>query len=53
MDKQIQTATQFSRGRMFNRDNTRKTAHQILVLKTGIAGMQHHIENEEENKALN
>ena len=53
MDKQMQAAPQSLRGRLFKCDNTRRKEHQILVLKTGIAGLQHHIENEEEQQRIN
>lgn len=52
MSKQAQAATQSLRGRLFKRDDTRRKEHQILVLKTGIAGIQYHIDNEEERKRL-
>ena len=53
MDKQVQAASQSLRGRLFKRDDTRRKEHQILVLQTGIAGLQHHIENEEEQQRIN
>lgn len=53
MDKQMQEAPQSLRGRLFKRDDTRRKEHQILVLQTGIAGLQHHIENEEEQQRIN
>lgn len=52
MDKLVQEAPQSFRGRMYRRDNSKPKEHRILVLKTGIAGLQFHIENEEEMKAL-
>ena len=52
MDKLMQEAVQPFRARMFNRDNSKPKEKRILVLKTGIAGMQYYIENDEERKAL-
>lgn len=52
MDKLVQEAPQSFRGRMYRQDNAKPKEHRILVLKTGIAGLQFHIENEEEMKAL-
>lgn len=52
MDKQMQSAPQSFRGRLFQRDNTRRKERQILVLETGLAGLQHHIENEEEQRRI-
>lgn len=49
----MQEAPQSFRGRMYQRDNARPKEHRILVLKTGIAGLQFHIESEEEQDALN
>ena len=53
MDKIAQEVPQSYRGRMFRQDNARPKEQRILVLKTGIAGLQFHIENEEEQVALN
>ena len=53
MDKLQQEAPQSFRGRMYQRDNSRSKEQRILVLKTGIAGLQFHIENEAEQEALN
>ncbi|MGN0371778.1 MAG: HIRAN domain-containing protein [Enterocloster sp.] len=53
MNKLTQEAPQSFRGRMYQRDNARPKEQRILVLKTGIAGLQFHIENEEEQAALN
>lgn len=53
MDKLVQEAPQSFRGRMYNRDSSRPKEQRILVLKTGIAGLQFNIENEEEEAALN
>lgn len=53
MNKLMQEAPQSFRGRMYQRDNARPKEHRILVLKTGIAGLQFHIESEEEQDALN
>lgn len=52
MDKLMQEAPASLRGRMFRQDTSRPKEKQILVLKTGIAGAQFHIESEEEQKAL-
>ena len=52
MDKIMQTKSQPLRGRMFNRDYSKPKEQRILVLKTGLAGMQFHVANEEERKAL-
>lgn len=52
MDKLMQEAPTSLRGRMFKQDTSRPKENQILVLKTGIAGAQFHIESEEEQKAL-
>ena len=52
MDKLMQEAPTSLRGRMFKQDTSRPKEKQILVLKTGIAGAQFHIESEEEQKAL-
>ena len=53
MNKLMQEAPQSFRGRMYQRDNARPKEHRILVLKTGIAGLQFHIESEEEQDELN
>ena len=50
MDRQVQMRS--FRNRMFDRDHTRLKEQRILVLKTGLAGVQFHIENEEEQAAL-
>ena len=52
MDKQMQAAPQSFRGRMFKRDDSRVKEQRILVLKTGIAGKQFHINGAEEQKRL-
>ena len=52
MDKLMQEAPASLRGRMFKKDTSRPKEKQILVLKTGIAGAQFHIESEEEQAAL-
>lgn len=52
MNKLMQEAVQPFRARMFNRDNSKPKEKRILVLKTGIAGMQYYIENDEERKAI-
>ena len=53
MDKLMQEAPRSFRGRMYRQDTSRPKERRILVLKTGIAGLQFHIENEEEQAALN
>ncbi len=53
MNKLTQEAPQSFRGRMYQRDTSKPKEQRILVLKTGIAGLQFHIENEEEQAALN
>lgn len=53
MDKLTQKAPQSFRGRMYQRDNARPKEQRVLVLKTGIAGLQFHIESKEEEAALN
>ncbi len=53
MNKLTQEAPQSFRGRMYQRDNAKPKEQRILVLKTGIAGLQFNIENEEEQAALN
>lgn len=53
MNKMSQEAPQVLRRRMYNRDSAKPKEKQILVLKTGLAGAQFHIESEEEREALN
>lgn len=53
MNKLTQEAPQSLRGRMYQRDDSRPKEQRILVLKTGIAGLQFNVENEEEQAALN
>ena len=53
MNKLMQTAPRFLRGRMYQRDTSRPKEQRILVLKTGMSGMNFHVENENEQKALN
>lgn len=50
MDNQMLAASQPLRGRLYQRDDTRLKEHKILVLKTGIAGMEHHIKSDEERE---
>ena len=52
MNRQMQEAPQTLRGRMFKQDTARPKEQRILVLKTGLAGVPHHIENDEERRAL-
>ena len=52
MNKEMQEAPRSFRGRLYNRDTAKPKEKQILVLKTGLAGMQFHIESEEEKQAL-
>ena len=52
MNKLMQEAPASLRGRMFRQDISKDKEKRILVLKTGIAGVQFHVENEEEQKAL-
>lgn len=52
MNKLMQEAPTSLRGRMFRQDISKDKEKRILVLKTGIAGVQFHVENEEEQKAL-
>ena len=52
MNKEMQEAPRSFRGRLYNRDTAKPKGKQILVLKTGLAGMQFHIESEEEKQAL-
>ncbi|MBR2715012.1 MAG: HIRAN domain-containing protein [Ruminococcus sp.] len=51
MNKLMQEAPQ--RERLLNRDHLKPKQRQILVLKTGIAGLQFNIESDEEEAALN
>lgn len=53
MNKLIQEAPQSFRGRMYQRNSARPKEQRTLVLKTGIAGLQFHIESEDEQEALN
>lgn len=53
MNKLTQEAPQSFRGRMYQRDTSKPKEQRILVLQTGIAGLQFHIKNEEEQAALN
>ena len=48
----MQSAPQSFRGKLFQRDNTRRKEHRILVLQTGLAGLKHHIEGEEDQKRI-
>lgn len=52
MNKMTQEAPQFFRGKMYQQDNAKPKEQRILVLKTGIAGIQFHIASEEEESAL-
>ena len=52
MDKQAQAAPQSFRSRLYQRDHTRLKEHQILVLKTGLAGLNFHIEGEEDQRRI-
>lgn len=52
MNKLTQEAPQSLRGRMYQRDTSKPKKQKILVLKTGIAGMQFNIKSEEERAAL-
>lgn len=52
MNKQTQEAAALFRGRMYRRDDAKPRERRILVLKTGLAGMQFHIRNDEEKAAL-
>ena len=52
MDKLAQEAPQSFRGRMYRPDSIRAKEERILVLKSGIAGLQFHVENESEQRAL-
>ena len=53
MNKLAQEAPQPLRGRMYQSKNAHPREQRILVLKTGIAGLQFNIENEDEQAALN
>lgn len=53
MDKLAQAAPQSYRGRMFKQDTSKPKEQRILVLKTGLAGVQFHIQNDAERDALN
>ena len=53
MNKLTQEAPQSFRGRMYQQDTSKPKEQRLLVLKTGIAGLQFYIENEEEQAALN
>ena len=48
----MQSAPQSFRGKLFQRDNTRRKERQILVLQTGLAGLQYYIEGEEDQKRI-
>ena len=52
MDKLMQEAPQSLRDRMFKPGTARPKEQRILVLKTGIAGITHHVENGEELEVL-
>lgn len=52
MDKLTQEVPQSFRARMYQQDTFRRKEHRILVLKTRIAGLKYHMENEEEQAAL-
>ena len=52
MNKAVKTASQPLRGRMYNRDYSKPKEHRILVLKTGLAGVQFHIKNDAVQEAL-
>lgn len=52
MNKLVQEAPQSYRGRMYRPDNTHRKEQRILVLKTGVAGLQFNIENDEERYEL-
>lgn len=47
-----QQAPQLFRGRMYKRDNAELKEHRVLVLKTGIAGLNFNIESKEEEGDL-
>ena len=53
MNKLMQEAPQSFCGKMFRQDTSRPKEQRMLVLKTGGAGLQFHIENEEEQTAFN
>lgn len=52
MNKMVQQAPGAFRGRMYQSGTQRRKEQRILVLKTGVAGLQHYIENEEDIKSL-
>lgn len=52
MDRLTQEAPQAFRGRMFQRNNSLPKETKILVLKTGLAGKNFHIESKMEQEAL-
>ncbi|MBR2047910.1 MAG: HIRAN domain-containing protein [Oscillospiraceae bacterium] len=52
MDKQMQEASAVLRGRLYRRDTSKPKEHRILVLKTGLAGIQYYIRDEADQKAL-
>lgn len=52
MNKQMQEAPQSFRGRMFRLDTSKPKESRILVLKTGLAGVQFNIKNDAEKAAL-
>lgn len=53
MNKLAKEVPQSFRGRMYQRNNAHPKEHRILVLKTGIAGLQFYTESEAEQEALN
>ncbi|MGI6183337.1 MAG: HIRAN domain-containing protein [Candidatus Fimadaptatus sp.] len=52
MNGMAQTAPQALRGRMYQRDSGKAKERRILVLKTGVAGINYHINSDEESIAL-
>lgn len=52
MDRQIQSAPQSLRGRLFQPGGGRRKEQRILVLETGLAGVPFHIESEAEQARL-
>lgn len=52
MNGMAQTAPQALRGRMYQRDSGKAKERRILVLKTGVAGINYHINSDEERIAL-
>ena len=52
MDRAVQEAPMSLRGRMFRQDSSRPKEQRILVLRSGVAGVQFHIENSQERRAL-